>query len=84
MTTAFEPDAEATSPQDPDALPDVALADLGRERPGGYSCPCHGSRFDFAGRVYRNAPAPTNLVVPPHRYLSALRVRIGEDPDGSA
>jgi len=68
----------------PTFRPDVAPADLGPEWPGGYFCPCHGSKFDFAGRVYRNVPAPTNLVIPPHRYLSATAVRIGEDPDGSA
>ena len=64
----------------PTFRPDVAPADLGPKWPGGYFCPCHGSRFDFAGRVYRNVPAPSNLVVPPHRYLSATTVRIGEDP----
>jgi ubiquinol-cytochrome c reductase iron-sulfur subunit len=47
--------------------------------PGGYFCPCHGSTFDGAGRVYRNKPAPTNLEVPPHRYLSETRILIGED-----
>jgi ubiquinol-cytochrome c reductase iron-sulfur subunit len=47
--------------------------------PGGFYCPCHGSRFDLAGRVYRGSPAPTNLVVPPHRYLSAQTIVIGED-----
>lgn len=47
--------------------------------PGGFYCPCHGSKFDLAGRVYRGSPAPTNLVIPPHRYLSAREVRIGED-----
>lgn len=49
--------------------------------PGGYFCPCHGSKFDFAGRVYRNVPAPTNLVIPPHRYLSDTRIEIGVDPE---
>lgn len=49
--------------------------------PGGYFCPCHGSKFDFAGRVYKNVPAPTNLVIPPHRYLSDTRIEIGVDPD---
>ena len=68
----------------PTFRPDVAPADLGPEWPGGYFCPCHGSKFDFAGRVYRNVPAPTNLVVPPHHYLSATTVKIGEDPGGSA
>lgn len=65
----------------PTFRPDVAPADLGPQWPGGFFCPCHGSRFDFAGRVYRNVPAPTNLVVPPHRYLGATSVRIGEDPE---
>lgn len=68
----------------PTFRPDVAPADLGPDWPGGYFCPCHGSKFDFAGRVYRNVPAPTNLVVPPHRYLAATAVRIGEHPDKSA
>jgi ubiquinol-cytochrome c reductase iron-sulfur subunit len=47
--------------------------------PGGFFCPCHGSTFDGAGRVYRNVPAPSNLEVPPHRYASATRIVIGED-----
>jgi ubiquinol-cytochrome c reductase iron-sulfur subunit len=47
--------------------------------PGGFFCPCHGSTFDGAGRVYRNKPAPSNLEVPPHRYASATRLVIGED-----
>jgi ubiquinol-cytochrome c reductase iron-sulfur subunit len=65
----------------PTFRPDVAPADLGPDWPGGYFCPCHGSKFDFTGRVYRNVPAPTNLVVPPHRFLSATAVRIGENPE---
>jgi ubiquinol-cytochrome c reductase iron-sulfur subunit len=68
----------------PSFRPDVAPADLGPKWPGGYYCPCHGSKFDFAGRVYRNVPAPTNLVVPPHHYLSSTMVRIGEHPGGRA
>lgn len=64
----------------PTFRPGVAPPDLGPDWPGGYFCPCHGSRFDFAGRVYRNVPAPTNLVVPPHRFLNATTVRIGENP----
>jgi ubiquinol-cytochrome c reductase iron-sulfur subunit len=47
--------------------------------PGGFFCPCHGSQFDLAGRVFKNMPAPTNLEVPPHRFLSATRLLIGED-----
>jgi len=46
---------------------------------GGFLCPCHGSTFDLAGRVYKNKPAPDNLEVPPHMYLSDTRVLIGED-----
>ena len=51
--------------------------------PGGFLCPCHGSTFDFAGRVYKNKPAPTNLEVPPHTYLSDTRILIGEDAKGA-
>jgi ubiquinol-cytochrome c reductase iron-sulfur subunit len=46
---------------------------------GGFLCPCHGSTFDMAGRVYKNKPAPDNLEVPPHMYLSDTRLLIGED-----
>lgn len=46
---------------------------------GGFFCPCHGSTFDFAGRVFNNKPAPTNLLVPPHKYLSDNTLLIGED-----
>ena len=46
---------------------------------GGFLCPCHGSTFDLAGRVFKNKPAPDNLEVPPHMYLSETRLLIGED-----
>ena len=46
---------------------------------GGFFCPCHGSKFDFAGRVYSGVPAPTNLPVPPHYFVSDDVIRIGED-----
>jgi len=46
---------------------------------GGFLCPCHGSTFDMAGRVYKNKPAPDNLEVPPHMYLSDTKLLIGED-----
>ena len=46
---------------------------------GGFICPCHGSRFDLAGRVFKSVPAPSNLIVPPHQYLSDTMVLIGED-----
>lgn len=47
--------------------------------PGGFFCPCHGSRFDVAGRVFRNQPAPDNLEIPPHHYVSDTVVMIGEE-----
>ena len=52
--------------------------------PGGFFCPCHGSIFDLAGRVYLSQPAPTNLESPPHKWLSASQVLIGEDDQGVA
>lgn len=63
----------------PTFRPDVAPADLGADWLGGYFCPCHQSKFDLAGRVYRGMPAPTNLVIPPHKYLSDTKIVIGED-----
>jgi len=50
---------------------------------GGFYCPCHGSLFDLAGRVYKNKPAPDNLKVPPHTYLGDNRILIGEDRKGA-
>ena len=47
--------------------------------PGGFLCPCHGSTFDMAGRVYKSKPAPDNLEIPPHKYLSDAKILIGED-----
>ena len=58
---------------------EVAPADLGADWPGGFYCPCHGSKFDLAGRVYRGVPAPSNLGVPPHRYLTEGILLIGSD-----
>lgn len=58
---------------------EVGTADLGADWAGGWFCPCHGSRFDLAGRVFNGSPAPTNLVIPPHKYLSESKVLIGED-----
>lgn len=52
---------------------------VGADWQGGFFCPCHGSTFDGAGRVFRNKPAPTNLEVPPHRYVSETRIVIGDD-----
>ena len=67
----------------PSFRPDVAPADLGEDWPGGYFCPCHGSKFDFAGRVFKHVPAPTNLVIPPYRLLSKTEVIVGEDTAAS-
>ena len=50
---------------------------------GGFYCPCHGSLFDLAGRVYKNKPAPDNLEVPPHKYLSDTKLVIGEHTKGT-
>ncbi len=63
-TEKFQPGAQASLPDD---------------WAGGFLCPCHGSTFDMAGRVYKNKPAPDNLEVPPHMYLSENRLIIGED-----
>jgi len=53
--------------------------DMGENWKGGFFCPCHGSKFDLAGRVFKGSPAPTNLVVPPHKYLNENTIIIGED-----
>ena len=50
---------------------------------GGFYCPCHGSLFDLAGRVYKNKPAPDNLRIPPYKYLSDTRLLIGVDTEGA-
>jgi len=63
----------------PTYRPDVAPADLGPDWVGGFFCPCHGSRFDLAGRVFKGVPAPLNLEIPPHRYLSDTELVIGDD-----
>ena len=66
----FFPDASATQP--------VA------NWPGGYFCPCHGSKYDGAGRVFSGVPAPFNLPVPPYRFVNDATIRIGENPQDSA
>lgn len=63
----------------PSYRPQAGAADIGSDWPGGFYCPCHGSRFDLAGRVFRNVPAPSNLVVPEHRYVSDSLIEIGSD-----
>ncbi len=63
----------------PTFRPEIAPTDLGKDWKGGFFCPCHGSGFDLAGRVYRSVPAPTNLVIPPYRYITETLIIIGED-----
>lgn len=63
----------------PTYRPEVAPEDLGSEWRGGWYCPCHGSKFDLAGRVYKNVPAATNLVVPPYYFKDDNTLLIGED-----
>ncbi|MGD7035905.1 ubiquinol-cytochrome c reductase iron-sulfur subunit [Methylotuvimicrobium buryatense] len=63
----------------PTFRPEIAPADLGPDWKGGFFCPCHGSWFDLAGRVYRGVPAPTNLEIPPYRYITDTQIIIGED-----
>ncbi len=62
-----------------DKFQEGAQPSLPEDWHGGFLCPCHGSTFDMAGRVYKNKPAPDNLEVPPHMYLSETRLLIGED-----
>ena len=66
----------------PSYAPAGSAYDLGEDWTGGFFCPCHGSKFDLAGRVYDGVPAPTNLEVPPHYYLSDDRLLIGVDREG--
>jgi ubiquinol-cytochrome c reductase iron-sulfur subunit len=62
---------------------EVGAADLGADWPGGFFCPCHGSRFDLAARVFKGVPAPLNLVIPPHQYLGDAKLLIGVDTKGA-
>jgi ubiquinol-cytochrome c reductase iron-sulfur subunit len=63
---------------------EVGPADLGSDWPGGFYCPCHGSKFDLAGRVFAGVPAPTNLIVPPYRFVNDSTIVIGADTAGNA
>ena len=64
----------------PSFRPEPGAADIGASWPGGFYCPCHGSRFDLAGRVFKNVPAPSNLEVPAHHYAGDSTLVIGEGP----
>ncbi len=58
---------------------DPGDADLGADWPGGFYCPCHGSKFDLSGRVFRGVPAPTNLEIPPYAFVDDQHILIGLD-----
>ena len=64
----------------PTYRPDVAS--VSPEWPGGFYCPCHGSKYDLSGRVYKDVPAPLNLKIPRHMYTSETEILLGEDHDG--
>lgn len=66
----------------PSYRPEAGPADLGSDWPGGFFCPCHGSRYDLAARVFRGQPAPRNMAVPPYLYVNDTRIVIGEDEAG--
>jgi ubiquinol-cytochrome c reductase iron-sulfur subunit len=64
----------------PTFRPTPGTPDMGASWPGGFYCPCHGSKFDLAGRVFKNVPAPTNLVIPAYHFASDTSLVIGVDP----
>lgn len=68
----------------PTYRPELAPADLGADWKGGWYCPCHGSRFDLAGRVFKGSPAGTNLVVPPYFFKDDTTILVGEDGEVAA
>ena len=67
----------------PQSKPAEDKTEMGADWTGGFFCPCHGSKFDLAGRVYKGAPAPVNLEVPKYTYLSDTRILIGDDTKGA-
>ncbi|MDT4289033.1 ubiquinol-cytochrome c reductase iron-sulfur subunit [Methylomonas sp. MO1] len=67
----------------PTFRPEIAPNDLGPDWKGGFFCPCHGSWFDLAGRVYRGVPAPTNLEIPPYRYETDNLIVVGEESEAN-
>lgn len=67
----------------PTFRPDRPAPDIQADWQGGFYCPCHGSKFDLSGRVFKNVPAPINLKVPPYRYETDTTIVVGEDPTAS-
>jgi ubiquinol-cytochrome c reductase iron-sulfur subunit len=63
----------------PTYMPEIGPTEFDAGWKGGFFCPCHGSKFDLAGRVYAGVPAPTNLVVPKHYFISDTKILIGQD-----
>ena len=57
---------------------------MGADWQGGFYCPCHGSKFDLSGRVYAGVPAPTNMEVPPYKFLTDTRILIGESEEAGS
>ncbi len=68
----------------PSFVPEMVPQDFDANWKGGFFCPCHGSRFDMAGRVYKNVPAPRNLRVPPYRFIDDVTIEIGVDQTAEA
>ncbi len=62
---------------------EIGAADLGADWPGGFFCPCHQSKFDMSGRVFAGMPAPTNLAIPPYKFVSDTSLLIGDDSKGA-
>ena len=63
----------------PSFRPEAPAPEIDSDWKGGFFCPCHGSKFDLAGRVYKGVPAPLNMAIPPYRYETETRIVIGED-----
>ncbi|WP_289281754.1 ubiquinol-cytochrome c reductase iron-sulfur subunit, partial [Methylophaga sp. UBA5088] len=68
----------------PTYRPELAPEDLGKDWKGGFFCPCHGSKYDLAGRVFQNMPAPKNMLVPPYHFEGDNVVIVGESLEGAA
>ena len=68
----------------PELVPEVGPQPFEENWYGGFFCPCHKSKFDLAGRVYKGVPAPLNLVVPPYHFIDDQTIIVGQDPEGAA